>query len=368
MAVRLTIPPNDDVMHSEFEPQSVDRLMVSFTGQPEDPALSPRLATYIGLPAHASEYYGEVFPLGVGDEETHARERVIAALRLRSHERSHFRDSDRDTVAARQYRDMERAFATFHDSHDDSSNTRTNSSADRDELDDTQDAWTEGVNQARSRPVPQPPQPPQPSRLFHRSARLREPGSPFRSGREREHGSERLSNSRRLRFGHPHRSIRLVDGLGDRDRSLSPEGDGVWDTLQSTLTPDPQPPSVGSSFASTTVSTAASQNPTVPSSRTSITSPGEDVEPPCDPVNEPEGFVEGSEDVDAPHLDQPRRPRSRPSYAEAVSGTGSLTNEPEWLPSMHHIIRRLAARQDIPEEWWQQAGLTRSLSWGRASN
>ncbi|KAF4582251.1 hypothetical protein GQ602_006875 [Ophiocordyceps camponoti-floridani] len=38
-----------------------------------------------------------------------------------------------------------------------------------------------------------------------------------------------------------------VDGLGDRDRSLSPE---VWDTLLSTLTPDPQPPSAGSSFSS----------------------------------------------------------------------------------------------------------------------
>ncbi|ROV90525.1 hypothetical protein VPNG_10050 [Cytospora leucostoma] len=41
------------------------------------------------------------------------------------------------------------------------------------------------------------------------------------------------------------------DGLGDRDRSLSPEGDGVWDTLLSSITPDPQPPSVGTSFAST---------------------------------------------------------------------------------------------------------------------
>ncbi|ROV92759.1 hypothetical protein VMCG_09072 [Cytospora schulzeri] len=42
-----------------------------------------------------------------------------------------------------------------------------------------------------------------------------------------------------------------LDGLGDRDRSLSPEGDGVWDTLLSSITPDPQPPSVGTSFAST---------------------------------------------------------------------------------------------------------------------
>lgn len=363
----------DDFMRSDDpEPRPVDRLMVSFTGQPEDPALSPQMATLIGLPAHVSEYYGEITPLEAGDEETVTRiarnehaDRLMRALRLRERER----DRARDARISLEYRDLQRDLVTFNGSHDDSTNTRIDSSVDRDELDDTQDAWAETFNQARSRPVPQPPQPPQPSRLISRSARsarLRDLDSSTRS--VRESGVRRLSNSsRRLRSGDPRRSIRLVDGLGDRDRSLSPEGDGVWDTLQSTLTPDPQPPSVGSSFASTTVSTSASQNPTIPSSRTSVTSPGEDVEPPCDPVNEPEGFVEGSEDVDAPHLDHPRRPdtHSRPSYAEAaVSGTGSLTNEPEWLPSMHHIIRRLAARQDIPDEWWQQAGLSRSMSWG----
>jgi len=45
----------------------------------------------------------------------------------------------------------------------------------------------------------------------------------------------------------------LIDGLGDRNRSLSPEEDH-WDTLRSTLTPDPFPPSVGSSFTSVAVS------------------------------------------------------------------------------------------------------------------
>lgn len=58
---------------------------------------------------------------------------------------------------------------------------------------------------------------------------------------------------------------RDVDGLGDRDRSLSPE---VWDTLLTTLTPDPQPPSAGSSFASTVASQSAGA-----SSRTSFTAP-----------------------------------------------------------------------------------------------
>lgn len=65
---------------------------------------------------------------------------------------------------------------------------------------------------------------------------------------------------------HPLPSIRTllgnqVDGLGDRSRSLSPEGDGAWDTLLTTLTPDPQPPSVGSSFASTTAPAPAAGPP-----------------------------------------------------------------------------------------------------------
>jgi len=64
----------------------------------------------------------------------------------------------------------------------------------------------------------------------------------------------------------PRRGIRVLDGLGDRDRSLSPE---MWDTLLSTLTPDPQPPSAGSSFASVTASQTAG-----PSSGTPSTDPG----------------------------------------------------------------------------------------------
>ncbi|KAB8303085.1 hypothetical protein EYC80_004538 [Monilinia laxa] len=40
-----------------------------------------------------------------------------------------------------------------------------------------------------------------------------------------------------------------VNGLGDRERSLSPEEEGSWDAIL--ITPDPQPPSASSSFAST---------------------------------------------------------------------------------------------------------------------
>ncbi|EPE05648.1 hypothetical protein F503_08179 [Ophiostoma piceae UAMH 11346] len=61
-------------------------------------------------------------------------------------------------------------------------------------------------------------------------------------------------------------SSNQVDGLGDRRRSLSPEGDGVWDTLLTTLTPDPQPPSLNSSFASTSEALAAAAAQEQPSS------------------------------------------------------------------------------------------------------
>ncbi|KAI1491155.1 hypothetical protein F5X96DRAFT_678555 [Biscogniauxia mediterranea] len=181
--------------------------------------------------------------------------------------------------------------------------------------------------------------------------------------------------------------VRYVDGLGDRDRSLSPEGDGVWDTLQSTLTPDPQPPSVGSSFASTSASAVASQSTNVSSSNTSITSPEERAatEPPCDPVNEnsdTDGEDDEEEEEDQrPEASRQPTPPERRSYADVLAEYGdapetrsgqSLEDSEnaesdrgvEWLSGMHRIVRGLAARQDIPDEWWAQAGLSRSMSWG----
>jgi hypothetical protein len=35
----------------------------------------------------------------------------------------------------------------------------------------------------------------------------------------------------------------------------------------------------------------------------------------------------------------------------------------EWLSGMHRIVRGLASRVDIPDEWWAQAGLSRSMSY-----
>ncbi|KAG5951768.1 hypothetical protein E4U57_006727 [Claviceps arundinis] len=84
----------------------------------------------------------------------------------------------------------------------------------------------------------------------------------------REVPNSRLANatrtrSRGLSIRPSWRTTRGVDGLGDRDRSLSPE---VWDTLLSTLTADT--PSVGSSSAS-----APASQTTGPSSGTPSTAP-----------------------------------------------------------------------------------------------
>ncbi|KAI1756283.1 hypothetical protein F4782DRAFT_485556 [Xylaria castorea] len=166
---------------------------------------------------------------------------------------------------------------------------------------------------------------------------------------------------------------RYPDGLGDRDRSLSPEGDGVWDTLQSTLTPDPQPPSVGSSFASTVVSASTPLAHSTGSVNTSITTPDEEIEPPCDPAMG-NSSSDSEDDVEEQPIEPSRQPTPRAlrSYADVVAepqsrqspeSADTIDHDREWLSGMHRIVRGLASRGDIPDEWWAQAGLSRSMSW-----
>jgi len=101
-----------------------------------------------------------------------------------------------------------------------------------------------------------------------------------------------------------------------------------------------------------------------------MTTPTEEVEPPCDPVNDE------SEDIeDERHLNEPsQQPAAggRRSYADVASELARQSPEAadltdaerlEWLSGMHRIVRALASRVDIPDEWWAQAGLSRSMSW-----
>ncbi|KAL7933206.1 hypothetical protein V8C35DRAFT_305195 [Trichoderma chlorosporum] len=216
-----------------------------------------------------------------------------------------------------------------------------------------------------------------------------------------------------------------ADGLRDRDRSLSPE---VWDTLLSTLTPDPQPPSASSSFASGAVAQNAGPSSALPSAPGAPEDAGDGA---CESGHEftededelyaqlppgmhrldrqlrrqfrqrppvPDYNLDGPSDgpLDEP---QPRRPEaSRPGqspgdsrtnrYAllltnswlthagsedergtgraqpnregSAGSGPGAQTGDEDWL-GMRRIVQSLAAREDIPDEWWAEAGLSRTL-------
>lgn len=179
--------------------------------------------------------------------------------------------------------------------------------------------------------------------------------------------------------------VDAVGGLGDRNRSLSPEGDHVWDTLLSTVTPDPQPPSVGSSFASASASASAAASQsfgTAGTSGTPLTVPDGADESGLDHACETDtGGDEDAEDdypmpglarlVDGPWSVVTRAPRRGLSYEDAerlsyADVTANLSNEDArgllgGIGGMLHIVRNLARREDIPDEWWAEAGLSRTL-------
>lgn len=150
-----------------------------------------------------------------------------------------------------------------------------------------------------------------------------------------------------------------ADGLGDRNRSPSPEGETDWGTLLTTLTPDPQPPSVGSSFASASASAATTQRTAAApaSSRTSFTSPdtaeNSSFEHPCESGCD-NSDTEGDEDDE---MD----PVSITSLNALRRSSTLLRNsdDPVQLDSWQMIVRNLARREDIPDDWWAGAGLSR---------
>lgn len=216
-----------------------------------------------------------------------------------------------------------------------------------------------------------------------------------------------------------------VDGLGDRDRSLSPEGDNAWDTLLTTVTPDPQPPSIGSSFASV-ASANVSRATANESSSTSMTGRSTGAadstqEQPCDSDDEAQPFLIDLSEPDANAPNAYPAAQGGPSYEHVASLGGYLMpggartqNRPVRVPlppldgdrsgvsavmaaepgtfrgpdsgsssgsgsggepatddlilqlvgglgGMQHIVRSLVRREDIPNDWWVDAGLSRTL-------
>jgi hypothetical protein len=183
--------------------------------------------------------------------------------------------------------------------------------------------------------------------------------------------------ARRLRG----RAARL-DGLGDRDRSLSPDGDGAWETMLTTLTPDPQLPSAGSSFASVSAATSASS--TSDSQGTSLTTMSGNhnqsahvnavIENVCDILEDSDSSsvmsnteVDEEEDIYELQDDYDAGDRLWRSYADVVASRADRVarhhgaTDSDDLGRMQHIVRRLARREDIPDEWWAEVGLSRNF-------
>ncbi|KAK0387280.1 hypothetical protein NLU13_5593 [Sarocladium strictum] len=237
----------------------------------------------------------------------------------------------------------------------------------------------------------------------------------------------RRADGAALRRNRTARQQRGIDGLGDRQRSMSPE---MWDTLLSTMTPDPEPPSVSSSFASFPTTQSQNTNATsfpAPDSG-ARTAEGFVSEPPCDSGCEnsdpeqdgPSSTAQAAEDrrrsrasLEGPFVRRRleannlrRTPVSGEGAANSVPSAFDFITAPLGLPrsqslrvgwvgqlsvgasdepgareensqeantraphshseddwsGMQLIVRRLARREDIPDEWWLEAGLSRNL-------
>lgn len=189
----------------------------------------------------------------------------------------------------------------------------------------------------------------------------------------------------------PNRSNRepAIDGLGDRQRSLSPDAEpatDAWDLLLSTITPDATLPSTDTSFSSTASATDASRDgtsqtagafsQTLPSMPPGRDLPiGLEMHPdhnPCD--------ISSSDDEDTPvnyrrvlgRSGLPLSLRREPGLASTMSShppaptisfAFSDSSDTD-LQQMQAILDRFARRQDIPENWWAGAGLSRTVGRG----
>lgn len=184
--------------------------------------------------------------------------------------------------------------------------------------------------------------------------------------------SDRLDSLLR-RAGRPRHT--RMDGLGDRERS--PEV-AAWDTLLSSITPDPQAPSAGSSFASSAAAAASSGPASVGTSMTSheavsVHGPGDSAYDVCEASDAHSGDEDEDEDADMlelRELDRPLRNSSRSIsnalLAEQVARYNHSTDternpwEGEGINGLQQIIAGLSERDDVPDSWWEMAGVSRN--------
>ncbi|KAI9856654.1 MAG: hypothetical protein M1824_005351 [Vezdaea acicularis] len=208
-------------------------------------------------------------------------------------------------------------------------------------------------------------------------------------------------SSRRPRYSPvPTSSSVPADGLGDRDRSISPDN---WETLLTTIPPDERAPSADSSFTSATATASASAShltSTVTSSSTPLTAASpvpaymEDCEL-SDVSTDSASDIESETEIATlirqsraymntraglspivPNGPPREHSRRHQPWQEHPRPNRSLWDNHQFLryhvevdadapvhelADMQLLIHRLARREDIPDEWWAAAGLARIL-------
>lgn len=202
------------------------------------------------------------------------------------------------------------------------------------------------------------------------------------------HRPENRSTNETRGSASPHRPV--IDGLGDRERSASPDDDDqeqdTWETLLTTITPDSTLPSADSSFTSNAA--AASSTHTSRSARSGgeaatnqpttmhlMLDPYPDYFNPCD---SPDGTTDSDTEADSssqrPDVSEVRRRARFLLHNLALGMTQDNQPPARRLPpistvlaqasapdQMQGIADRLARRDDIPDSWWAVAGLPRMI-------
>lgn len=189
-----------------------------------------------------------------------------------------------------------------------------------------------------------------------------------------------------------------VDGLGDRQRSPSPDGDrdsDAWETLLATITPDATLPSTDTSFNSTSASAPGVSLSVLP--RSSVNLPHAlpmtmgagrahfRLEPYPDTLN-PCDFDSSDDDEESPFSYNEfmrRAPSMLPLTRRLPDQHSTMGSHPpvptiamslsdqhqnDDLQHMQVILDRLARREDIPDDWWAAAGLARTLDRGLSAS
>ena len=161
-----------------------------------------------------------------------------------------------------------------------------------------------------------------------------------------------------------------LDGLGDRQRSFSPDDD-TWETMLTTIPPDERVPSAHSSFTTASASaTSQSSNSvmssygtlvTVPSTHTDVEAcPAESSESDEDDVFDVIGedwSVEGGEThsretrrLDASGIQPPRlRHQSRMDVQAHLARLQELSQRPPWLGHQPRLETRESHREDLSQ-------------------